>query len=311
MIARGGEGRSVTEGWIFDIQGYSVHDGPGIRTVVFFKGCPLRCLWCDNPESQESYPQLFYFETLCTRCYRCVAACPTKATTVNSQGAIEIDRDRCKVCGACVKACLSEARAITGKSITVEEVLDAVKKDSQFYWESGGGVTASGGEATSQPDFLLELFKGCRDAGIHTALETCGYVRWEVLETILEYVDLVLFDIKHMDSAKHKELTGVSNELILENAAKIARRGEPPIIIRVPLIPGYNDSEENIKALGEFASKLGLSRVDLLPYHQLGENKYKKLGREYKLGEIKPYLDSQVQALCELLESYKLEVAIV
>jgi len=198
---------------------------------------------------------------------------------------------------------------ISGKRMTVEEVLEIVKKDSIFFWDSGGGVTASGGEPTSQPDFLLQLFKKCQECGIHTTLDTCGYVSWEVLEPILEHVDLVLFDIKHMDPVKHKELTGVSNELILDNAMKIARK-EKPMIIRVPLIPGYNDSVENIKALGEFVRELGLSRVDLLPYHQLGENKYQKLGIDYKLVGAKPYTDSQVQAIQEILGSYKLEVTI-
>lgn len=297
------------EGWIYDIQGYSINDGPGIRTTVFFKGCPLTCLWCDNPESQKMFPQLLFFETLCVRCYRCVEACPTQATNINTEGTIEIDRDRCQACGACVKACLSEARMISGKRMTVEEVLEIVKKDSIFFWDSGGGVTASGGEPTSQPDFLLQLFKKCQECGIHTTLDTCGYVRWEVLEPILEHVDLVLFDIKHMNPVKHKELTGVSNELILDNAMKIVRK-EKPMIIRVPLIPGYNDSVENIKALGEFVRELGLSRVDLLPYHQLGENKYQKLGIDYKLVGAKPYTDSQVQAIQEILGSYKLEVTI-
>jgi len=238
-----------------------------------------------------------------------VEACPTQATTTNTEGAIEIDRDRCQACGACVKACLSEARMISGKRMTVEEVLEIVKKDSLFYWDSGGGVTASGGEPASQPDFLLQLFKKCQECGIHTTLDTCGYVRWEVLEPILKYVDLVLFDIKHMDSVIHEELTGVSNELILDNAMKIARKGKP-MIIRVPLIPGYNDSVENIRALGKFVCEMGLSRVDLLPYHQLGENKYQRLGIDYKLVGAKLYTDSQVQAIQEILGSYKLEVTI-
>ncbi len=299
----------VRNGLVFEIQRYSVNDGPGIRTTIFFKGCPLRCLWCDNPESQEPFPQLFFFESECDRCYRCAQVCPTEATTISSEGLIKIDRERCQACGACVKACPSQARVIVGKRMTVEKVMEIIKKDRSFYQNSGGGVTASGGEPTCQPDFLLQLFRGCQEYGIDTALETCGYVNWEVLEPILEYVDLVLFDIKHIDPTKHKELTGVSNRLILGNVMRIAHKGTP-VIIRVPLIPGYNDAVENVKALGQFMAEKGLTRVDLLPYHALGENKYQRLGREYKLVGVKRYTDSRLRVIQEILESYKLGVSL-
>jgi pyruvate formate lyase activating enzyme len=197
---------------------------------------------------------------------------------------------------------------ISGKRMSLEEVIEVVKKDSLFYSNSGGGVTASGGEPASQPDFLLQLFRECRDCGINTTLDTCGYATWEILQPILEYTDLVLYDVKHMDPVRHKELTGVDNELILENAVKIARAGKP-MIIRVPLIPHHNDSLENIKALGDFVSnKLRLSMVDILPYHPLGENKYLRLGMKYKPAGIKQFDHTQLETIRKIFESYHLEV---
>ena len=301
--------KSSLMGMIFDIQRFSINDGPGIRTTVFFKGCPLTCLWCDNPESQKSQPQLLYFDLLCVKCYRCVAACPTGATTMAADGSIAIDRELCEACGTCVQECTSEARAISGKLMTVDEVLDIVKKDSLFYRNSGGGVTASGGEPTSQPVFLEEFFKRCQEGGLHTTLDTCGYVRWEVLERVLEHVDLVLLDIKHMDPATHIALTGVDNKLILENAKKIVEKGKP-VILRLPLIPGCNDSEENIKAVAEFAVQIGARRLDVVPYHELGTKKYERLGLEYKLSGVKPYKEEQVAAIKQKFESYGLDVSI-
>ena len=224
-------------------------------------------------------------------------------------GEIKINRELCKACGACVAACLSDARTVSGKFMTLEEVLDIVKRDTLFYRNSGGGVTASGGEPTYQPDFLQELFRRCQDSGLHTTLDTCGYVRWEVLERILEYVDLVLFDIKHMDPVRHRELTGVDNQLILENARRIAQKGKP-MIMRMPLIPGCNDSSGNIKSVAEFMSQTGLQRIDVLPYHQLGASKYKRLGKEYQLSKVKSYEEEEVQRIKGLLESYGLEVSI-
>lgn len=299
----------TTEGIIYNIQRYSINDGPGIRTTVFFKGCPLKCLWCSNPESQAHYPQMLYFDNLCTGCHRCIKACPAGAGSVNSGGLIKIDRDKCQGCGTCVKACLNEARSISGKSMKIDDVFEIVNSDRSFYVNSGGGVTASGGEPTLQHNFLIELFRRCYDHGIDTALDTCGYVSWSVLENVLEYTDLVLYDIKHMDSTRHEELTGVNNKIILDNARRIVELGKP-IIIRVPLIPEYNDSKENIEALGKFVSELKIARVDLVPYHQLGVSKYRRLGKVYKLDGVQPYTENHVESIQKILESYDAEVTI-
>ncbi len=272
MSSSGGAFKTDTKGCVFNIERFAIRDGPGIRTTVFFVGCPLRCLWCSNPESMKPFPQLFYFENLCARCYRCIDACPNKASTVTPEGAIAIDRSLCKNCGECIEACPNKARIMSGKYMTVEEVLDEVKRDSLFYQNSGGGITASGGEPTYQPEFLEHLFAASHQSAIHTCLDTTGLVDTDVLKRILEQTDLVLYDIKHMDPEKHKEYTGVDNALILENARVVA--AGRPMIIRVPLVPGHNDSEENLKALAVFMAELGISRIDILPYHSLGKLKY-------------------------------------
>ena len=300
----------IVQGWIFDIQRYSINDGPGIRTTVFFKGCPLSCLWCDNPESQTNSPQLLYLRSMCVNCHRCVAVCPTGATKaeMNGSGNIIIDRSLCQACGKCVEVCYQDARVIMGKQMTVEQVFDVVKKDTLFYRNSGGGVTCSGGEPTHQPVFLKSLLTRCQEAGLHTALDTCGYVDWKTMEEALEHVDLVLYDIKHMDSEEHRRLTGVGNELILGNLEKMAK--SKSIWVRIPLIPDYNDSEENIRATGEFLSRIGIQKVDVAPYHQLGMGKYERLGLVYALTDLAACSEEQTEKTKRVLESYGLEVSL-
>ena len=274
-------------GYIFDIQRFSINDGPGIRTTVFFKGCPLRCIWCDNPESQEQLPQLLYFESLCTKCYRCVEECPTGATKISPDGSIEIDRGLCQADGLCVEACPSEARVLSGRKMTVDEVVEIVRKDELFYRNSGGGITVSGGEPLMQPEFVYNLLRECKANNFHTTLDTCGYAQWDIMQQVLEYTDLVLYDIKHMDSAEHRRQTGVDNELILSNLEKI-KMNETRVWLRCPVIPGFNDSESEIEKVAKFALSLKVEKISLLPYFKYGEQKYEYLGRSYSLKKVSP-----------------------
>ncbi|MFA4917290.1 MAG: glycyl-radical enzyme activating protein [Syntrophales bacterium] len=304
------ESKDGKSGWVFNIQRYSIQDGPGIRTTVFLKGCPLTCLWCSNPESQELHPQLLHFETQCTKCHKCLEACPNGAIIPGSNGEIVIDRKLCNACGVCVDACPSGAMVISGSLMTIDEVVAVVEKDSLFYRNSGGGVTFSGGEPTYQPAFLLGLLKSCQKKGFHTCLDTSACVQWEVFKKVLDYVDLVLFDVKHMSPDRHKELTGLDNQLILNNLRQIAKTGKE-VIVRIPLMPDFNSSHENINALGDIMSQLSLKRVDLLPYHRLGMKKYEALGMEYKLTELRSFKKEEVEDIKGILENLGLKVEIV
>jgi pyruvate formate lyase activating enzyme len=299
------------KGVIFNIQGYSIHDGPGIRTDVFLKGCFLHCAWCQNPESQSLKPELFYFREKCTGCGQCFSACPQKAIQLEKNKS-KTDRSKCKGCGQCIQVCPNDARSLVGKEMTVEEVFKKVKADEPFYKRSKGGITLTGGEPLFQPDFSQKLLSHCRQTGIHTAIETCGYADWETLKDVLQYVDLVLFDFKHMDSAKHLEYTGVSNDLILDNVQKIHHVLKTPIWARIPVIPGYNDSIKNINATAEFIAKeLSPSiPVHLLAYHRLGETKYKRLEREGKNLSIDPPSNENMLKLQKIVASHGLDAHI-
>lgn len=298
---------SDVKGWVFDIQRYSIHDGPGIRTTVFLKGCPLRCLWCDNPESQKPVPEILFFESLCQRCYRCVRMCLTGATSVGEDGAIRIDRSKCTGCGNCVEQCLNDARVLSGKQMTAKEVVDVVRKDTLFYANSGGGVTVSGGEPFYQPEFLKEILCLCREQGIHTAVETSGQAKWQVIEGALPYIDLFLYDVKHLDPVRHRELTGVDNALILENLRKVAAAGKR-VILRVPLIPGLNDQSEELETMAGMAKELGVKRLDVMAYHRLGEKKYERLGRSYELENVAQYREEEAVVILDRLKKYGLDV---
>ncbi len=300
------------KGLIWDIQRYAIHDGPGIRTLIFLKGCPLRCVWCCNPEGQSGQPEILWFRENCNDCRLCLQACPKKAIEEDGQRNKLIHADRCDLCGICANQCPSEAIRIVGKWMTVDDVLEEVAKDDVFYRRSGGGITLTGGEPAAQPEFTLELLRQCKlsKSSLHTAFETCGYVSWPKLAPLLEYANLILFDIKHMDSAKHKQLTGVSNQRIFRNARRIAEQGKR-MIVRLPLIPGYNDDRRNISLTAEFVRELpGVQDVHLLPYHRLGESKYTRLKRCYPLVGLESHSSGQLETLQKILERYEIRVKI-
>ncbi len=290
-------------GLIYNIQRFAVHDGPGIRTLVYMKGCPLRCLWCSSPQSQKTTPEVLQIDLHCKKCGLCVQACQLGAIAFSEEEGPRINRDLCNSCGQCVEACPNQALELAGYSVTVEELYEEVAKDSPFFRRSNGGVTIGGGEPTMQPEFAIKFLKKCKQKYMHTVMETCGYVKWEYLERLLKHLDLVYFDIKHMDAFQHREITGVSNEIILENAGRAS--GLRPMIVRIPIVPGCNDSDENILDTARFASKLGenLKRIELLPYHKFGTQTYGQLGKEYKLADVESPGDDHLERLKQIVES--------
>lgn len=272
------------KGQVFDVRRFSTHDGPGIRTTVFTKGCPLRCLWCQNPEGIALENRLMYFSEKCIGCGICVQVCPQKAISMRGKK-IEIDRNLCDLCGDCVKVCPSTALAFDSKSMTVKELVDEIKKDQAFF-RNGGGVTLSGGDPTFQHSFNRMVLQACQELGIHTAIETSLYVRSEILRELLPHIDLLIADFKAFDDDAHQAWTGVSNHLIRENFSIVANRDKNALLVRIPLIPEHTASDENILAIGRFFLELGAKpRIELLNYNPLAQNKYKHLGQEYLFKE--------------------------
>jgi pyruvate formate lyase activating enzyme len=293
------------EGIVFDIQRYSLHDGPGLRTNVFLKGCPLYCKWCANPESQHLGPELALFAHNCMSCGQFDDACPACLENQNGVGWREKLGEKL---GRRVEICPTGAIHWIGERRTAAYIMEEVLRDVPFY-EDGGGMTLTGGEPTLQPDLAAALLRLAQADCISTALETCGHTRWEVLERLLPYLDDILFDVKHMDSATHLAFTGLGNELILSNLRQLVACGAP-LTIRLPLIPGFNASPESVQAIAEFVKRLdgSVKAVDVLPYHTLGKAKYKALGREYPWEDHDRLIDAEVEALTELVASYGLRV---
>lgn len=311
-------------GKFYDIQGFSVHDGPGIRLTLFLKGCPLRCPWCHSPESQEFPTELNWMSMKCVgvdKCGNCLNVCPHNAISLGAKKTsatgdeeiqlVTVDRTKCDNCGKCAEACTSKALYMCGTDYTVDEVMERIRRDVPFYNRSGGGVTISGGECLCQPDFLLEVLKRCKAEGIHTAVDTTGFAPWSSIEPILPYTDLFLYDLKQMDPDLHKQVIGVPNELILENAKKIAAAGGK-FQIRIPIIPMFNDSKKSFEQVGKFICELGdaVEIVQLLPYHKLGTVKWERLQRNHPILEAEPPKDELVQARKEQLEAMGLKVMI-
>ena len=311
-------------GKLYDIQGFSVHDGPGIRLTLFLKGCPLRCPWCHSPESQAFHTELNWMEIKCVgveKCGRCLNVCPHSAITpgkakesLDGSGNIQlvtVDRTKCDNCGLCAKACTAKALYMCGTDYSVEEIMERVRREVPFFKRSGGGVTISGGECLCQPEFTLEVLKRCKEEGIHTAVDTTGYVKWEVIEPVLPYTDIFLYDIKGIDSAMHKQVIGVPNELILENARKIANMGGK-FQIRIPVLPMYSDSAEAFEDIGKFCLELGaaVEVVQILPYHNLGTVKWERLQSNKPIFEAAIPSDELIEARKKQLEDMGLNVIV-
>ena len=294
-------------GQVYNIQRYSTHDGPGIRTTVFLKGCPLRCFWCQNPESQKMQPVLMFRQDKCTACGRCIRFCPNNANSI-VDAHLEIDRDLCVACGTCAQpgACLSGTRKIEGQAMSVSAVMNKVISDYSVYQNSGGGLTISGGDCETQPEFTIALLKTAHENLINTCVEITDAFPWSTVKSIADHADYILYDLKCMDDDKHKEGTGLSNKLILENAKNLVKENKK-MFFRTPLIPGFNDDPENIAATARFIrEELGLSpalHLELLAYNNLGEDKYTRLGDEENRPSYERQSDEYLKQLKEIIAS--------
>jgi pyruvate formate lyase activating enzyme len=295
------------KGMILNVMRYSIHDGPGIRTTVFMKGCPLLCKWCHNPEALSGQVEMIYRKERCIRCGNCVAACPQQASSIHDDKIIT-EWEKCIRCGSCIETCYAEARELIGREMSVEELMKEISRDVAFYDESGGGVTFSGGEPLAQFEYLEEALWACKKKSIHTAVDTSGYASPGILQRVAEFTDTFLYDLKSMDDACHRDFTGVSNELILRNLKMLsALRKE--IIIRYPLIPGVNDNSENVRRTGEFINSLGnVTKMQLLPYHETGAEKYERLRMTYEMKATAPALEDAAGRIVDEMRSFGLTV---
>ena len=292
------ENSENSTGVVFNIQRFSIHDGPGIRTTVFMKGCPLKCSWCSNPESQEPGPQLMVRDIKCVGCGHCADACPAGAIALSDTGGRRIDWDRCAQCLKCVAACLYDSLTVIGTRMSVAEIVEEVEKDRIFYKNSSGGVTISGGEPLQQHEFVYKLLQALKQQGLHTALDTSGCAPAEAFDLILPHLDLCLFDIKHLKPDIHRQHTGVDNDLINANARRVA--GKVPTWFRIPLIHQFNDSETEFKKVVELALELGIEKISLLPYHEGGKSKSVQIGSTYAMDPAAAPAEDHIQRLIQV-----------
>ena len=293
-------GLPVVEGKVLRIERFAIHDGPGIRTTVFLKGCPLRCVWCHSPESQVLQPEFMPRPDRCVRCGGCTTACPQHAAAPAADRG-PVAPDTCTTCGACAEACPTGARELAGRTMSVGALMAEIERDRIFYDESDGGVTFSGGEPLMQPDFLRLMVRSCRDSGIHVTVDTCGHADTTALLDVARDADLFLFDLKMMDDDRHVVYTGASNGRILDNLERLSAV-HPNVIVRFPLIPGVNDDDDNVRATGAYLASLRLTRVDVLPYHRTGIAKYERLQRPYLLTDTQPPSADRQAHVVRLLE---------
>jgi pyruvate formate lyase activating enzyme len=294
-----------TRALIFDIQDLSVQDGPGIRTTVFMKGCPLKCRWCANPEGQNPYPELMHINSLCKKSYNCISACPYQAVEKNNNGYPQFNRDLCKTCKTreCIESCPSRAIKFTGKYLSLDELIGRIKPNLSFYKNSNGGVTFSGGEPFLQTEFIKDFIEHTSSFGLSVGVETCGMFDWQEVCEIADKFDFFYYDLKCLERELHKSYTGITNDVILTNLENLSKLCADKITASVPVVPGFNDTEIQIKAIAGYCTELGIKKLRLLPYHSLGENKYYDLGREYLMEKNLSVNQMQMQEFLNLVES--------
>jgi len=298
--------KETPTGMIFDIQGHSVHDGPGTRTTVFMNGCPLNCIWCCNPEGLFRTPVVMYKKSKCVCCGNCMESCPYGSPSLTTEGELQFDRNLCDACTTheCLDTCYHEALELSGKSYTQNELMHTLQRDRQF-WGARGGVTFSGGEPLMQYRFISEMLKRCKQSYIHTCVETTSCLPTAYYMDVMQYVDWVFTDLKHMNNEKHRALTGVKNDLILKNIEALAKKPgwNGFIVPRIPVIPGQNDSDENIGATADYVKAIGLEVINILPFHRLGESKYRQLGRPYRFADQNPPSEEKMKHIRKIIES--------